>query len=37
MHHDNIIDTSLLYTDARGPRYKSSLKSLAKTYLGYAS
>lgn len=33
IHHDNIIDTSVLYVDQRGPRYKSSLKNLVKTYL----
>jgi len=33
LHHDNIIDTSSLYIDERGPRYKSSLKFLTKTYL----
>jgi len=33
LHHDNIIDTSVLYIDQRGPRYKTSLKNLVKTYL----
>jgi len=33
VHHDNIIDTSTLYVDQRGARYKSSLKNLVKTYL----
>jgi len=33
LHHDNIVDTSVLYVDQRGPRYKSSLKNLVKNYL----
>ncbi|XP_065680987.1 uncharacterized protein LOC100202102 isoform X2 [Hydra vulgaris] len=33
LHHDNIIDTSVLYVDNRGPRYKSSLRCLVKSYL----
>ncbi|XP_057310795.1 uncharacterized protein LOC130648733 [Hydractinia symbiolongicarpus] len=33
LHHDNIIDTAVLYPDQRGPRFKSSLRYLMKTYL----
>lgn len=33
LHHDNVIDTAVLYVDQRGPRFKSSLRNLVKTYL----